>query len=47
MALARNSRIILNRNGESGDPCLIPDFRGNGFRFSQLSMMFVIYGLYS
>jgi hypothetical protein len=27
IALARNSRTMLNRNGESGHPCLIPDFR--------------------
>jgi hypothetical protein len=28
--------------GESGHPCLIPDFRGNGFSFSPLSMMLAI-----
>jgi hypothetical protein len=32
--LARNSRTMLKRSGESGYPCLIPEFRGNGFRFS-------------
>jgi hypothetical protein len=30
---------MLNRIGESGYPCLIPDFRWNGFSFSPLSMM--------
>jgi hypothetical protein len=30
---------MLNRSGESGHFCLIPDFRGNGFSFSLLSMM--------
>jgi hypothetical protein len=25
---------MLIRSGESGHPCLIPDLRGNGFRFS-------------
>jgi hypothetical protein len=39
IALARNSKITLNRNGKSEHPCLIPDFRGNGFSFSPLSMM--------
>jgi hypothetical protein len=24
---------VLNRSGESEHPCLIPDFRGNGFIF--------------
>jgi hypothetical protein len=33
---------MLNRSGESGHPCLIPDFRENGFSFSPLSMMLAI-----
>jgi hypothetical protein len=33
---------MLNRSGDGGHPCLIPDFRGNGFSFSPLSMMFAI-----
>jgi hypothetical protein len=41
---------MLNRRGEGEHPCLIPDFRENGFSFSPLSMMlaysFVIYSLY-
>jgi hypothetical protein len=41
-ALARNSRTMLNRNGETGHPYLIPDFRENGFSFSLLSMMLAI-----
>jgi hypothetical protein len=32
---------LLNRSGESGHPCLIPDFRGNGISFSPLRMMLV------
>jgi hypothetical protein len=28
----------LNRSGDSGHPFLVPDFRGNGFSFSPLSM---------
>jgi hypothetical protein len=39
IALARKSRTMLNR---SGHPCLVPDFRGNGFSFSLLSMMLAI-----
>jgi hypothetical protein len=33
---------MLNRSGESGQPCLIPDFQGNGFSFSPLNMMLAI-----
>jgi hypothetical protein len=29
-----NSKIMLNRSEDSGLPCLIPEFRGNDFRFS-------------
>jgi hypothetical protein len=32
----------LNKSGENGHPCLIPEFRGNGFSFSSLSMMLAI-----
>jgi hypothetical protein len=42
ITLARNSRSMLNRSGESGYPCLISDFMGNGFSFSSLSMMLAI-----
>jgi hypothetical protein len=42
IALARNFRIMLNRSGDSGHPCLFPDFRGNSFSFSPLSMMLAI-----
>ena len=31
--------IKVMRVGESGHPCLVPNFRGNAFRFSPLSMM--------
>jgi hypothetical protein len=41
-AQARNSRTMLNKSEESGYPCLIPDFRENGFRFSPLSMMLAV-----
>jgi hypothetical protein len=34
ISLARNSRTMWNRSGDSGHLCLIPDFWGNGFSFS-------------
>jgi hypothetical protein len=33
---------MLNRSGDSGHPCLVPDFRGNGFNFSPLSIMLAV-----
>ena len=35
---------MLNNSGESGQPCLLPDLRGNAFSFSLLRMFAV--GLY-
>ena len=40
-AAAKTSKTILNSSGESGHPCLVPDFRGNAFSFSPLRIMFV------
>jgi hypothetical protein len=34
IVLARNSKTMLNRSGEYGHPCLVPDFRGSVFSFS-------------
>jgi hypothetical protein len=42
IALARNSRTMLNRSGNSEHPCLVLDFWGNGFSFSPLSMMLAV-----
>ena len=40
--MARVSQTMLNSSGESGHPCLVPDFRGNIFNFSPLRIMFVV-----
>ena len=33
---------MLKRSGESGHPCLVPDFRGNVFNFSPLRILFAV-----
>ena len=34
--MARSSKTMLKKNGESGHPCLVPDLRGNAFNFFTL-----------
>jgi hypothetical protein len=43
IALARNSKTMLNNSGDSGHLFHIPDIRGNGFSFSSFSRMLAIY----
>ena len=40
--MARTSKTMLNSSGESGHPCVVPDFRGNAFSFSPLRIMFAL-----
>ena len=41
-AVARTSNTMLNRRGDSGDPCVVPDFSGKAFSFSPLSIILVM-----
>ena len=40
IAVARNSRTMLNNSGKNGHRCLVPYLRGNAFSFSPLRIMF-------
>ena len=40
--MAKTSKTMLNSSGESGHPCLAPDFRGNAFNLSPLRIMFAV-----
>ena len=42
IAVPQTSKTMLNSSGESGHPCLVPDFRGNAFNFSPLRVMFAV-----
>ena len=42
IAVARTSRTMLNNSGYYGNPCLVPDLRGNAFSFSPLRIMFAV-----
>ena len=42
IAVARISKTMLNKSGESAHPGLVPDLRGNAFSFSPLRVMFAV-----
>ena len=42
IVVAKTSRTMLKSSGESGHPCLVPDFKGNAFNFSPLRIMFAL-----
>ena len=42
IAMAKTSKTMLSSSGESGYPCLVPDFRGKAFNFSPLRIMFAV-----
>ena len=49
IVVSRTSRTMLNNSGESGHTCLVPDLRGNAFRFftieSNVCCRLITYGL--
>ena len=42
IAVVKTSKTMLNNSGESGQPCLVPDLKGNGFSFSPLRTMLAV-----
>ena len=38
-SVAGTSSTVLNRSGDRGHPCFVPDLRGNAFSLSPLSVM--------
>ena len=42
IAVARTSTTMLKNSGESGHPCLIPDFSGKASSLSPLSITFAV-----
>ena len=50
IAVARTSKTMLNKSGELGHHCLVPDLKANVFQLFtveyNISNRFVVYGLY-
>ena len=42
IAMARTSRTMLSKSGESGHACLVPNLRGKAFSFSQLRITLAV-----
>ena len=42
ISVSKTSKTMLNSSAESGNPCLVPDFRGNTLSFSPLRIMFAV-----
>ena len=42
ISVAKTSKAMLTRSGETGHPCLVPGFRGNAFNFSPLRVMLAV-----
>ena len=42
IVVAKTSKTMLNSSGESGHPCLVPDFRIRAFKFLPLRIMFTV-----
>ena len=42
ITFTRTSNTVLNRSGESGQPCLIPDLSGKAFSFCPLNIMLAV-----
>ena len=42
ISVAKISKTMFNNSGESGHPCLVPDFRGNAFNILPLRIMLAV-----